>query len=219
MPLMMITDFFFTVFKLVSFLPIPITHATGSAKRKYRTLTSDSSAYVIPDYIRQYSVNSIGSTTWTKAPEHWLQRAITDECLYLMEKSPPGPLICVSRGKLLLMAAGQHACLINLGLEANIIGMKPELYHEIVSEDFPGPNPDANKSESIRTFRIPKQYIVEHSSPVMPRTIKLYAVFVSPNWVWPIIDFGGLVRMHVTSRQKPWVQSDFEVGESVRVLL
>lgn len=136
-------------------------------------------------------------------------------CLHLMEKSQPGPLICVSRGKLVLMAAGHHACLINFGLEANIIGMKPEVFYEIVSEDYPGPNPHPGKREYIRTFHIPEQYIVEHSSRIMPRTIKLHAAFISPKWVWAINDFGGLVRMHVTSRQQPWEPSDFVVGRSV----
>ncbi|KAF8808875.1 hypothetical protein BYT27DRAFT_7222717 [Phlegmacium glaucopus] len=116
----------------------------------------------------------------------------TEDFLYLMGKSPPGPLICVSRGKLVLMAAGHHACVINFGLEANIIGMTPEVYYEIVSEDFPGPNPDTSKSESISNFHIPKEFI----------------------WVWGINDFTGLVRMHVTSRQKPWDGSDFEIGGS-----
>ena len=178
-------------------------------------LTSDINDFAIPDHIHQYTADPSVSTPWTEAPEHWLQRAVMEDCLYLMEKSPPGPLICVSRGKLVLMAAGHHACLINFGLEANIIGMKPEVYYEIVSEDFPGPNPDPSKSEYIRNFHIPKEFIVQHSSSTYPRTIKLYAVFISPKWVWAINDFAGLVRMHVTSRQKPWERSDFEIGGSV----
>jgi len=181
-------------------------------------MTSDTSAYTVPSYIHRYSKDSLGSTTWTEAPEHWLQRAIVEDILHLMEKSPAGPLICVSRGKLVLMAAGHHACLINFGLEANIIGMKLDVFHEIVSEDYPGPNPHPEKSEFIRTFRIPERFIVEHSSRTRPRPIKLYAAFISPKWVWAINDFYGLVRTQVTSRRQPWERSDFEVGNSVHIL-
>jgi hypothetical protein len=188
----------------------------GSANRKYDTLTSAINDFTISDHIHQYIADpSVSTTTWTDAPEHWLERAITGGYLYLMEKSPPGPLICVSRGKLVLMAAGHHACLISLGLEANIIGMKPEVFYEIVSEDYPGANPDSTKSICMRNFHIPKVFIVPHSSSTYPRTIKLHAAFISPKWVWAINDLSGLVRMHVTSRQKLWQWSDFEIGGSV----
>ena len=197
---------------LVSFIPIPITHSMGSAIQKYKMLTSDINNFPIPNHIHQYTADPSVLTTWTEAPEHWLQCAVMEDCLYLMGKSPPGPLICVSCGKLVLMATRHHACLINFGLEANIIGMKPEVYYEIVSEDFPGPNPNLSKSEFIRNFHIP---IVQHSSSTYPQTIKLYAIFISLKWVWAINDFGGLVWMHVTSHQKPWEWSDFEIGGSV----
>jgi len=152
----------------VSYLPIPVTHSVGSATRKYKTLTSAINDFVIPNHIHLYIADPSLVTTWTEAPEHWLQHAATEGFLHLMEKSPSGPLICVSHGKLVLMAAGHHACLINFGLEANIIWMKPDVYYEIVSKDFSGPNPDPSKSESIRNFHIPKEFIVPHSSLTYP---------------------------------------------------
>lgn len=74
----------------VSFLPIPITHSMGSANRKYKTLTSDINDFAIPNHIHQYIADPSVSTTWTEAPEHWLQRAVTEDFLYLMGQSPPG---------------------------------------------------------------------------------------------------------------------------------
>ena len=187
----------------------------GSTNQKYKTLTSAINDYVIPNHIHQYIADFSLSTTWTEAPDHWLQCATKDDFLHLMEKSLPGPLICVSHGKLVLMAAEHHACLISFGLEANIIRMRPEVYYKIVSKDFPGPNPDPRKSKSIQNFYIPDEFIVQHSLTTYPYTIKLFAVFVSIRWVWGINDFAGLVRMHVTSRQKPWERSDFQIGGSV----
>jgi hypothetical protein len=135
-----------------------------------------------------------------------------------------GELICASRGKLLVLAAGnvcqlsvlfavlihdyQHALCVSLGLEAHIFGMTREDFFEIITKDIPGPNEDATKAEKIRTFLIPERLIVPNSSSTRPRTIKIFAAFISSDWVYVLSDFAGLVRMSVRSKQSPWTQGD-----------
>ncbi|KAF8204136.1 hypothetical protein BJ912DRAFT_841585, partial [Pholiota molesta] len=131
---------------------------------------------------------------------------------YLLNQTSLGKLICCRRGKLIVIAAGKHAVVISLGLEAHVFGMPPELFWEIISNDVPGPNEDPDKSELIRTYRIPDRYTVPHSSPRTPRTIKIFGAFVSEKWVHVISDFSGLVRLHVKSCNVIYAPEDFSVG-------
>ena len=102
----------------------------------------------------------------------------------------------------------QHALCVSLGLEAHVFGMSREDFFEIVTKDIPGPNGDASKAEKIRTFLIPECLIVPNSSSTRPRTIKIFAAFISSDWVYVLSDFAGLVRMSVRSKQSPWNQDD-----------
>lgn len=86
--------------------------------------------------------------------------------------------------------------------------MKPEDFFEIIQNDVPGPNPNVEKVEKIRTFVIPKRFIVQGSSDRRPRTIKIFAAFISPKWVYVLSDFSGLVRMHIKSKDSPWTEED-----------
>lgn len=96
--------------------------------------------------------------------------------------------------------------------------MKFHDFLEIISADVPGPNIDPQKAEKIRTFIIPDRFTVPGSSDRQPRTIKIFAAFISPEWVYVVSDFSGLVRMHVKSRNTPWTLNDLSVGSAVRVL-
>jgi len=86
--------------------------------------------------------------------------------------------------------------------------MKPEDFFDIVARDIPGPNPDATKADIIRTFLIPERFTVPNSSTRCPRTIKIFAAFMSPEWVHVLSDFSGLVRTFVKSKQSPWTRDD-----------
>lgn len=93
--------------------------------------------------------------------------------------------------------------------------MPPSIFWSIIGNDVPGPNEAPEKAELIRTFLIPNEYTVEHSSPNHPRTIKIFAAFVSESWVWVLSDFSGLVRMNVRSRNIPYTPEDFQIGSRV----
>jgi hypothetical protein len=117
------------------------------------------------------------------------------------------------------MIYSQHAFCISLGLEGNIVGMKFLDFLEIISNDIPGPNNDPEKAEQIRTFVIPDRFIVLGSSERRPRTIKIFASFISAKWVYVVSDFSGLVRMHIKSKDTPWTREDLAIGSEVFLLL
>jgi hypothetical protein len=104
---------------------------------------------------------------------------------------------------------------ISFGLESHVFGMKPDLFWKIILNDVAGPNKDPAKSERVRTFIIPDEYIVDGSSPRYPRTVKIFAAFVSKDWVFVLTDFAGLVRMHIKSQKAIWTRQDFAVGSLV----
>jgi hypothetical protein len=110
----------------------------------------------------------------------------------------------------------QHALCISLGLEAHVFGMTPEDFFDIAAQDIPGPNLDTTKADKIRTFLIPERLIVPNSSSRRPRTIKMFAAFISAEWVHVLSDFSGLVRMFVRSKQSPWTYGDLTPESEVR---
>ena len=97
--------------------------------------------------------------------------------------------------------------------------MPPRVFWSIIGNDIPGSNEDPEKAELIRTFLIPDEYTIKHSSPKYPRTIKIFAAFVSESWVWVLSDFSGLVRMSVRSQSNPYTPEDFMVGSQVSNLI
>jgi len=105
---------------------------------------------------------------------------------------------------------------ISFCLEAHLLTMPPEVFWKIIIYDVPGRNPDVDKAESMRTFLIPDEFIVQGSSPTRPRTIRILAAFISRMHVIVLCDFSGLARMHIESRDVPWMEKDFEIGSEVR---
>lgn len=100
--------------------------------------------------------------------------------------------------------------LIHFGLEAHIVGMSRADYDEIISRDVPGSNSDEAKASLLRSFHMPERFTEPDSSnPDEPRTVNIFAAFVSDFGVLVIIDFSRLVRLHVISRNMPWTASDF----------
>jgi hypothetical protein len=87
----------------------------------------------------------------------------------------------------------------------------------IVINDIPGPNNDPQKAEQIHTFLILEQLVVPGSSGRRPRTIKIFAAFISAEWVYVVSNFSGLVRMHVKSKDTSWAHEDLAVGSEVHL--
>ena len=142
------------------------------------------------------------------------------ELEYLLEKGSSwavGPLVCHTRGKQLLLAAGHHALTCSFSLEANVVGMKPGTFWKIVKDDVPGPS--KTKGDFLRVFQLPHDLVEDGSSSSGPRTIKLVAAFVSESWVWAINDFSTLLTTHVTSHDIPWHLHDISPGSLVNFIL
>jgi hypothetical protein len=93
--------------------------------------------------------------------------------------------------------------------------MTPKDFFDIIIKDTAGPNKDTTKAEQIRTFLIPERLIVPDSSRRRPRTIKIFAAFISTGWVHVLSDFSGLVRMSVKSKQSLWTWDDLTSGSEV----
>ncbi|RDB24436.1 hypothetical protein Hypma_008475 [Hypsizygus marmoreus] len=176
---------------------------TYSEKPGFRNLTIDRRLY------------SGGPSLDPMVPQpslHNLVRSMGEEWLYLLNKNARGYLICRTRGKLMVLAAGNHALVVNFAVDASIIGMPVSVYDEIISQVIPGPNLSPKRAEIVRSFVIPERFKVEGSSPVTPRTINIFAAFISDDWVWTICDSTRLVRMHIISRDQPWKAEDFELN-------
>lgn len=177
----------------------PITHSKVQG-----TLIAESKNYTYPTR----------TDNWTYAPDHWVTRADEGGLGHLMAYTVPAPLVCRSRGKSLLLAAGPHVMVVCFALETCIIGMSPQDYKEIISNDIPGPNPDPEKAEHLRTFQIPERLIQTNSSP-KERTIKIVAAFVSDHWVWTVNDWTSLVRLYIYSTDGIWTAEQLAPGAEV----
>ncbi|KAF8958316.1 hypothetical protein BDZ97DRAFT_1762200 [Flammula alnicola] len=64
--------------------------------------------------------------------------------------TPAAPLICLSQGKLFLLAARHHALVICLALETGVIGMLLHLYQKVIAKDCTGPNDDVDKANELQ---------------------------------------------------------------------
>ncbi|KDR69513.1 hypothetical protein GALMADRAFT_77437, partial [Galerina marginata CBS 339.88] len=146
-------------------------------------------------------------------------RAESQDWAYLLEDSLPGELICVRRGKVLVVACGHHAMVISFGLEAHLLTMPAAVFWTIIQNDIPGSNPDAEKADKMRTFVIPETFTVNGSDQHQPRTIRILSAIVSEKYVTVLCDFSGLARMHIESKSVPWTKEDLTVGSKYWDLL
>lgn len=114
-----------TDFSLVNILVSPLCFSEGSKKKPYINLSVDSSEFTVP--MRLATSHGVLPLPWVQEfrgqflppnvewpPQHWIDRSagniedgpkpwhylLNDECL------TPGPLIAISRGKLMVLAAG-----------------------------------------------------------------------------------------------------------------
>ncbi|PPQ74876.1 hypothetical protein CVT26_011472 [Gymnopilus dilepis] len=149
------------------------------------------------------------SEGWTYAPPEWIAKADEEGYGHLMAISPPGPLTCRSRGKILVIAAGKHAVTVCLALETAIIGMPTSTYRKIIEEGLVHASDIDKKGPKLPTFLIPSEMVVPLSSK-QNHVIRIVAAFVSEKWTWTINDFTSLVRLHVTSRDRPWSSEEIQ---------
>ncbi|KAF8185207.1 hypothetical protein BJ912DRAFT_927583, partial [Pholiota molesta] len=177
----------------------PLALSTGSENRVYEsvsvnnTCTGSEARLELPSWVEKQRVARF--SLWP--PPAWVDRGTNQPWRYLLNQTSLGKLICCRRGKLIVIAAGKSWARGPCFRDA------PELFWEIISNDVPGPNEDPDKSELIRTYRIPDR---------TPRTIKIFGAFVSEKWVHVISDFSGLVRLHVKSCNVIYAPEDFSVG-------
>ncbi|RDB22952.1 hypothetical protein Hypma_009804 [Hypsizygus marmoreus] len=172
--------------------------------------TSDSETFSLEINPQMFSTGSKGKAYTTLTVDH---RDFTDGAIPGPERQKQVSAVAWSRSQnqpWFYLLNNNHALLIHFGLEAHLMCVPISLYRKIVAHDIPGPNQDSEKANLIRSFVLPDKTIVPGSSPVRPRTINIFAAFVSNKHAWIICDFSRLVRLHVVSRNDVWTQDDLQ---------
>lgn len=100
-----------TIVQVIHFQPlvfvqlIPLCLSLGSVKRSYQSVTVNRDDFTLDDGVTPQNLSWLPSKPWP--PVSWVTHAQQNPWEYLLQ--PPkrlGNLICVSRGKLLVLAAG-----------------------------------------------------------------------------------------------------------------
>jgi hypothetical protein len=94
------------------------------------------------------------------------------------------------------------------------MGMKRPIFDKLICNCIPGPNSDRRKAELLRTFTIPNEFSEDNSSP-SNRTVNIFAAWISKDYVWVLVDFARLVRLHVISRDQVWTKADLDPASFV----
>jgi len=108
----------------------------------------------------------------------------------------------------------KHAVSISFALESHLMGMKRAIFDKLIRNCIAGPNSDRRKAELLRTFTIPDELIEDNSSP-SNCTVNIFAAWISKDYVWVLVDFARLVRLHVISRDRVWTKADLNPASSV----
>ena len=116
----------------------------------------------------------------------------------------------------ILILQYEHLAIISLGLEAHWIGMDIAAFQLFLAGDCPGPNKDRKKANQMRTFAVPAQFVEESSSPNTARTLTIFLAIISEDYVWALVDFARLVRIHIISRTQMWTADDLQPLSAVR---
>ena len=115
------------------------------------------------------------------------------------------------------LSLDHHAICITPRLKGHIFSMKHCDLFTIVEHDIPGPNEGHEKTDKLRTFVIPKYLIEPGSSSEHPWRIKIFVIFLSRDWVYVLINFLGLARMHFVSKDLSWTSQNLAVGSYVNL--
>jgi len=110
---------------------------------------------------------------------------------------------------------------VHWGLEAHPMVIPRTDFDLMTSYSVPGPlaKKDASKAkaEKLRQYLIPQALNEPLSRKAEEQHyIRIYAAIVCPTLVFAVVDFSRLVRLFITSRDRPWTADDFEVSSVVR---
>ncbi|RPD59027.1 hypothetical protein L226DRAFT_436751, partial [Lentinus tigrinus ALCF2SS1-7] len=133
----------------------------------------------------------------------------------LLRRLSDGPVSVASRGKELLVAAGYHAVRIHLGLEASVFVVSLQDFEDLTAQCQPGPNKDRVKAKRLRSFTLPRRFIVPGCPAFIndtDRYINIFAAVVCQDCAIIVTDFSRLVRLHVVSLPQIWTADDIKVG-------
>ncbi|KAH9919241.1 uncharacterized protein B0H18DRAFT_651148 [Fomitopsis serialis] len=181
---------------------IPRAFALGSDEHPYTTCTVDTSAYS----------GATDFPTDIEIHEHDVRRAAGQPYAYLLRPQPPDDVLVAVRGKQIAFALGRDCFTIHLGLEGHIHSVTLEEWKQIYAGDVEGTNEEPGRAQLMRQFRIPPEFIKAGTSKVTDRRVTVHMALYFGNRVWLLIDFSRLARIHVTSVDTPWSQTDMVPG-------
>lgn len=115
----------------------------------------------------------------------------------------------------ILILQCKHLATISLGLEAHWLGMDAAAFQSFLAGDCPGPNKDHKKANQMQTFSVPAQFIEDCSSPNKAQTLTIFLALISGDYVWALVDFSRLVRIHIISRAQMWTEYDLKTSSAV----
>lgn len=109
----------------------------------------------------------------------------------------------------------QHAVFVIHSLEAHWVSIPVADYAELRTREVNGPNANRRKASRMRSFRQLDKYI-EHDSTDKERLVTIHLAIVCDEFVWILLDFSRLARIHVMSRGTYWTADDLKPGTPVR---
>lgn len=91
------------------FMLSPLPFSVGTSKRSYRSIAVDGESTfpereLIPFWVSEQRADQERAQSWP--PQSWISRGENRPWGRLVQPTTPGNLICVTRGKLILLAAG-----------------------------------------------------------------------------------------------------------------
>ncbi|KAI0349946.1 hypothetical protein OH77DRAFT_1489972 [Trametes cingulata] len=122
----------------------------------------------------------------------------------------PGELFVKARGKEIIFAAGHHALRVHFGLEGTIATVPTSSFEKMVLECCPGNNPDEQKANNMRSFRIPPELIVPEARGFKHQKLVIFAALVNEEHTIIITDHYRIARLHIMSLSRHWTAADLD---------
>jgi len=136
---------------------------------------------------------------------------------FLLGQQREGRLLCVVRGKEMVVAAGHHAVRINFVLEGHLVEMSPEHFKAIVDYNDEFHAAKANSTAPL-SFLIPEELCVRHTS-LKERSLNMLCAFKTSGKVFAFVDHNRLLKLHIMSKPHSWTAADLMPGSQYWNLL
>ncbi|KAF8954277.1 hypothetical protein BDZ97DRAFT_2081817 [Flammula alnicola] len=115
-----------------------------------------------------------------------------------------GELLCVSRGKEIVLAIANFIIRICFGVEGHCFWLPTSVYRALITD---GP---VDRGAKSKTFAIPAEY--QDGPPGNVHQLSMQAAFVRPDWTLVFVDHNVMITFHIMALQRTIRRSDLEPG-------